>query len=116
MASEHLLGGLDASHVLEAFRSILWVLGLDQTNEYMRQKTSLLASKQHELEAVAAEVGAAANDDDSASHLLDAIVAKRRAAREAGRYDLADQIRERLRSIGIALEDGVDGVRYRIRG
>jgi cysteinyl-tRNA synthetase len=55
-------------------------------------------------------------DRDSVSSLLDAVITKRRAAREAGQYDMADQIRERLRSIGIALEDGVDGVRYRIRG
>jgi len=40
---------------------------------------------------------------------------KRRIAREAGQYDMADQIRNRLRSVGITLEDGVDGVRYRIR-
>ena len=56
------------------------------------------------------------DDYDSTSDLLDAVVMKRRIAREAGQYDMADQIRERLRSVGIALEDGVDGVRYRIRG
>ncbi|MCX6085791.1 MAG: cysteine--tRNA ligase [Caldiserica bacterium] len=116
MASEHGLAKLDASCALEAFRSRLWVLGLDQTSEYVRHKTGLLADKQHELEEAAAEVGAAADDHGSARDLLDAIVAKRRAARETGQFDLADQIRERLRSIGIALEDGVDGVRYRIRG
>ena len=115
-ASERTLGGSETARALETFRSALCVLGLDQTNEYVRHKTNLLAGRQHELEAVAAEVGATANDHDSSSHLLDMIVAKRRAARETGQYDLADQIRERLRSIGVALEDGVDGVRYRIRG
>jgi cysteinyl-tRNA synthetase len=115
-ASERLLGGSEASRALEVFRSALWVLGLDQTSDYMAHKSSLLAERRDALVAVAAEVGTAAADYNSANGLLDAIVTKRRVAREAGRYDMADQIRERLRSIGIALEDSVDGVRYRIRG
>jgi len=68
------------------------------------------------LMAVAAEVGVAVDDHNSTSDLLDTIVMKRRVAREAGQYDVADQIRERLKGVGIALEDGVDGVRYRIHG
>jgi cysteinyl-tRNA synthetase len=115
-ASERLLGGSEASRALEAFRSALRVLGLDQTSEYMEHKSSLLAGKQHVLMAVAVEVGVAVDDHNSMNDLLDAIVMKRRIAREAGQFDMADQIRERLRSVGIALEDGVDGVRYRIRG
>ena len=66
--------------------------------------------------AVAAEIGIAVDGHNSTSGLLDTIVMKRRIAREAGQYDVADQIRERLRGVGIALEDGVDGVRYRIHG
>ncbi|HWQ21663.1 MAG TPA: cysteine--tRNA ligase, partial [Clostridia bacterium] len=115
-ASERTLGGSDIARALEAFRSVLWVLGLDQTGEYVRHKSVLLAEREDTLSVVAAEVGAAVDGGGSASSLLDAIVAKRRAAREAGQYDVADQIRERLRGIGIALEDGVDRVRYRIRG
>jgi cysteinyl-tRNA synthetase len=115
-ASERLLDGSEASRALEAFRSALWVFGLDRTSEYREHKSTLLVGKQRVLMAVAAEVGAAVDDHASASQLLDAIVMKRRVAREAGQYDMADQIRERLRSVGIALEDGVDGVRYRIRG
>jgi cysteinyl-tRNA synthetase len=115
-ASERLLGGSEASRALEVFRSALWVLGLDQTSDYMGHKSSLLAGKQHALMAVAAEVGVAADDHNSTSDLLDTIVMKRRVAREAGQYDVADQIRERLKGVGIALEDGVDGVRYRIHG
>ena len=115
-AVERLLGGSEASRALEVFRSALWVLGLDQTSDYMEHKSSLLAGKQHALMAIAAEIGVAVDDHDSTSDLLDAIVMKRRIAREAGQYDVADQIRERLRGVGIALEDGVDGVRYRIHG
>jgi cysteinyl-tRNA synthetase len=115
-ASQRLLGTAETSRALEVFASALWVLGLDQTNDYTERKSSLLAGKQHTLMAVAAELGVAVDDHNSTSDLLDAIVTKRRVAREAGQYDVADQIRERLRSVGIALEDGVDGVRYRIHG
>jgi cysteinyl-tRNA synthetase len=115
-ASERLLSTSETSRAFEVFASALWVLGLDQTNDYTEHKSSLLAGKQHALMAVAAELGVVVNDDNSTSDLLDAIVTKRRAAREAGKYDMADQIRERLRGVGIALEDGVDGVRYRIHG
>lgn len=115
-ASERLLSTSETSRALEVFASALWVLGLDQTNDYTERKSSLLAGKQHALMAVAAELGVAVNDRNSTSDLLNAIVTKRRAAREAGKYDMADQIRERLRGVGIALEDGVDGVRYRIHG
>jgi cysteinyl-tRNA synthetase len=115
-ASERLLSTSETSRALEVFASALWVLGLDQTNDYTERKSSLLAGKQHALMAIAAELGVAVNDRNSTSDLLNAIVTKRRAAREAGKYDMADQIRERLRGVGIALEDGVDGVRYRIHG
>src|SRR5664280_1161406 len=115
-ASERLLSTSETSRALEVFASALWVLGLDQTNDYTERKSSLLAGKQHALMAVAAELGVVVNDRNSTSDLLNAIVTKRRAAREAGKYDMADQIRERLRGVGIALEDGVDGVRYRIHG
>jgi len=115
-ASERLLSTSETSRALEVFASALWVLGLDQTNDYTERKSSLLAGKQHALMAVAAELGVVVNDRNSTSDLLDAIVTKRRVAREAGQYDVADQIRERLRGVGIALEDGVDGVRYRIHG
>jgi cysteinyl-tRNA synthetase len=115
-ASERLLSTSETSRALEVLASALWVLGLDQTNDYTERKSSLLAGKQHALMAVAAELGVVVNDRNSTSDLLNAIVTKRRAAREAGKYDMADQIRERLRGVGIALEDGVDGVRYRIHG
>lgn len=105
-----------ASSALKTFRSALWVLGLDQTGEYVKNKTALLAGRWSDLAAIAQEVGAVQNDQGSAVDLLDAIIAKRKDARDAGQYALADDIRERLRGIGIALEDGVDGVRYRIHG
>lgn len=116
MVSEQPFSGSGASRALEVFRSALWVLGLDQTSAYMTKKLSLLAKKQDALTVVAKKVEIPVDYFNSAGSLLDAIVKKRRAAREAGQYDMADQIRERLRSIGIALEDSIDGVRYRIRG
>lgn len=115
-ASERLFVGSETSRALEAFRSALWVLGLDQTSDYMVHKSSLLAGKRPALVAVAEQVGVVVGDQNSASSIVDGIVMKRRVAREAGQYDVADQIRERLGSVGITLEDGVDGVRCRIRG
>ncbi|MGB9665778.1 MAG: cysteine--tRNA ligase [Candidatus Cryosericum sp.] len=107
---------LKASSALKTFRSALWVLGLDQTGEYVKNKMALLASRRSDLAVIAQEVDAVWDDQGSAVDLLNAIIAKRKGARDAGQYALADDIRERLRGIGIALEDGVDGARYRIHG
>jgi len=116
MIAEGPPGNVNVPASVNAFESALWVLGLDKMEEYRRDKVALVAERLHDLQAVAAEVEAVAPDGGAASDVLKAIIDKRARAREAGQYDLADQIRERLRSIGIALEDGVDGVRYRIRG
>jgi cysteinyl-tRNA synthetase len=110
------LGALQASRALEAFHSAEWVLGLDQTSDYVAHKTTLLEAREKSLRAIAAKVGVSVNEGSSAGDVLDAITRRRGFAREAGEYDMADEIRECLRGIGIALEDGVDGVRYRIHG
>jgi len=116
MVAEDRVATFNASCAIKVFQSALWVLGLDKTGEYMKDKMALVAGRRRDLQTIAGEVEAVVGDESTASDILDAIIVKRRSAREAGQYDLADQIRERLRSIGIALEDGVDGVRYRIRG
>lgn len=116
MVTEGHAATVDVSCAMKAFQSALWVLGLDETGAYMRDKMALVASRCNDLQTIAAEVGAAVDDQSAASDVLDAIIVKRQGARSAGQYDVADQIRERLRGIGIALEDGVDGVRYRIHG
>lgn len=116
MVAEDLSGKVNVSCAAKAFESVLWVLGLDKMQEYRKNKITLVADRLRDLQAIAAGIEAVAPDGGTASDVLSAIIDKRAKARETGQYDLADQIRERLRGIGIALEDGVDGVRYRIRG
>jgi cysteinyl-tRNA synthetase len=89
---------------------------LDQTTSYVASKAALLEAKEQTLSAIAARIGVSVGEGVSAQGVLDAIARRRQSAREAGEYDRADEIRESLRSVGIALEDGVDGVRYRIHG
>ncbi len=116
IAADGTLGGSQALHALEAFHSAQWVLGLDQTGDYMTRKAHLLETKAESLRNIAGKTGISADESSSAGDLLSDIIRRRQSAREAGQYDAADQIREYLRGIGIALEDGVDGVRYRIHG
>ena len=116
MSGDAPLGGRQASRALEAFGSAQWVLGLDQTASYVSCKANLLAAKGQTLSAIAAKLGVPVSETASAQDVLDAIVGRRQTARAAGEYDMADEIRECLRGVGIALEDGVDGVRCRIHG
>jgi len=60
-----------------------------------------------DLEEVAAE------HDDLAADLMEVLIEVRRRAREAGHYDLADQVRARLAALGIALEDRPEGTTWR---
>ena len=60
-----------------------------------------------DLEEVAAE------HDDLAADLMEVLIEVRRRAREAGHYDLADQVRARLAELGIALEDRPEGTTWR---
>ncbi len=116
LSSDASLGPLQASRALEAFHSAQWVLGLDQTSDYMAHKAALLEAKGDSLRIIASKIGVSVDEGLPAGGVLDAITRRRRSAREAGEYGTADEIRECLRSINIALEDGVDGVRYRIHG
>lgn len=116
MSADAPIGARQASRALEAFSSAQWVLGLDQTTSYVASKAALLEAKEQTLSAIAARIGVSVDEGVSAQGVLDAIARRRQSAREAGEYDRADEIRESLRSVGIALEDGVDGVRYRIHG
>jgi len=53
-------------------------------------------------------------DDALASKLLDLLVDVRRLAREAKQFQLADQVRNELTKMGVTLEDGPNGTRWRI--
>jgi cysteinyl-tRNA synthetase len=116
MSTEASLGLSLASRVAEAFHSAQWVLGLDQTSSYMAHKAALLETRERDLYAIAARIGVSVSEGSSAGDVVNAITRRRQSAREAGEYGTADEIRECLRGVGIALEDGVDGVRYRIHG
>lgn len=108
--------GGTALHAVKVFREALEILGLEQTAEYATRKTVLLGAKDGLLRVIAQQVGAASVTELSTCSVLNAILEKRRRAREVGDYKISDNIRERLRDIGIALEDGIDGVRYRLHG
>ncbi|WP_022834562.1 cysteine--tRNA ligase [Salisaeta longa] len=60
----------------------------------------------------AADEPTAADDDDRAA-TIDALIAAREAARAAGNYDRADEIRDRLDAMGIEVMDGPDGTTWR---
>lgn len=112
---EERLGGA-ALHAMKVFREALEILGLGQTAEYAMRKMALLDAKDASLRVIAQQMDAASATELSTCGVLDAILEKRRRAREAGDYKVADDIREHLRDIGIVLEDGIDGVRYRLHG
>ena len=51
--------------------------------------------------------------DDEESAEIEALIAKRSQAKEERDFDTADQIREQLNDMGVILEDGPDGTRWR---
>ena len=53
-------------------------------------------------------IGGAAEADE-----IEALLVKRAAAREAGDFSEADRIRGELTEMGVVIEDGPDGTRWR---
>jgi len=66
------------------------------------------------IAAVAEDFGGRGPSQSLCRRSAKAGVGARQTARGRGDYQDADRIRERLGAAGIALEDSVDGVRYRI--
>jgi cysteinyl-tRNA synthetase len=62
--------------------------------------------------ALGLELGDQARPDQGDRAEVDALVAARSAAKEAKDYDLADQIRKELTSLGIVLEDSTTGTTW----
>ena len=54
-------------------------------------------------------------DDRSADSYLELLAELRNELRAAHQYELADRIRERLKELGVALEDGPQGTRWSFR-
>ncbi len=61
-------------------------------------------------------LGVIAGPTPSLEHdLVELLIETRTRLREAGHYDLADVIRERLAQLGVELEDGPDGTTWRLK-
>jgi cysteinyl-tRNA synthetase len=59
------------------------------------------------------EEAAAAGGNPEEDAEIEALIAERRAAKQAGNYGLADGIRRNLKERGIVLEDGKNGTAWR---
>ncbi len=55
-------------------------------------------------------------DVDLAGELVELVLDVRESEREAGNYERADELRDALAAVGVEVEDGPDGVTYRLDG
>jgi cysteinyl-tRNA synthetase len=78
----------EASAIAGAVAEIVGVLGLDDAEEAPRQSELL-------------------GDDE-----IDVLLAERNQARDEKRFEVADEIRERLSAAGVSIEDGPHGSRW----
>jgi cysteinyl-tRNA synthetase len=93
--------------VFDVVREANSVLDEDQMGEAAhREVSALLADADAHLDVIGAEEPGLAAE-------VEAMIARREAARQARDFGAADSIREELRARGIALEDSKDGVRWR---
>ncbi len=53
-------------------------------------------------------------DVDLAGDLVELVLEVRESEREAGNYERADELRDALAAVGVEVEDGTDGVTYRL--
>ncbi len=97
--------GEDAGSQAAAYDAIIGVLGLAEPSSDLDDLAPALA-------VLAAEVGVEAGEPAAT---LDALLARRTAARAERAWALGDQIRDRLAALGIVLEDGPDGTLWRRR-
>jgi len=49
------------------------------------------------------------------AHLIDILIEVRQRARQAGQFEIADAVRNRLAALGIVLEDHPDGTTWRVK-
>jgi cysteinyl-tRNA synthetase len=95
--------GEDAGPYQAAYDEIVDVLGIGEPGSDLDDLAAALAE-------LAAEVGVATGDDPE--RMLDALVARRVAAREDRDWATADRLRDDLAAVGIVLEDSAEGTRW----
>jgi cysteinyl-tRNA synthetase len=100
--NRHLDAGEDAGPYVAAFDQIVGVLGLEVGAAGLEDLEELLAAA-----AVEFAVEAAGAEDT-----IEALIARRAAARADQDWAAADGIRDRLAQMGISLEDGADGTAW----
>jgi cysteinyl-tRNA synthetase len=72
-----------------------------------------LASLRALMHDVDAHLDVIRSDEAGLAAEVERLIAERETARAGRDFQHADQIREKLRALGIALEDSKDGVRWR---
>ncbi len=90
--------------VKESLLEMLWILGIEE-------KKSGISSKKDALESLAKELGA---QGDTPEEVLDSLIKMREDARKNKDYAKGDLIRDKLKAIGILIEDKPDGTRWKI--
>jgi len=100
--NRHLDAGEDADAYVAAFDEFTSVLGLVES-------TAGVADLSGAIEAAVGEFGVATGTPEE---MIEALIARRTAARADQDWAAADGVRDRLAEIGINLEDGADGTTW----
>jgi cysteinyl-tRNA synthetase len=90
--------------VKKSLDEMLWILGIEEVK-------SNLGPKGDSLEALAKELGAVGKTSDE---ILDSLIKMREDARKSKDYAKGDLIRDKLKEIGIVIEDKPDGTRWKV--
>ena len=97
------------------------------TNGWLNNGQDLSAASLHAIDSLynelagdilgllPARLGVAEGSSDLTDRLIELLVDVRQEARKAKDFARSDQIRDRMAELGVILEDGADGTRWRIR-
>ncbi|AJO24913.1 cysteine--tRNA ligase [Weizmannia coagulans] len=95
--------------------SVLFELS-KQANYYLRGKNTtetVLRAFMKEFETISGVLGLKLEEEVLLDEEIEALIEKRNEARKARNFQLADEIRDKLKSMNIILEDTPQGVRWR---
>ncbi|GER67280.1 cysteine--tRNA ligase [Weizmannia acidilactici] len=87
-----------------------------QANYYLREKNTsevVLKAFIKEFEALAGVLGLKLEEEELLDEEIEALIEKRNEARKMRNFQLADEIRDKLKEMNIILEDTPQGVRWR---